>query len=654
MNRWKICSALLALTVAALCVPAANAQNMPVIGVGSSGFFGASALAAINPDPIRGTTSGLCGSRFWTGTVQARDSRTTLTTPNIPLESASGWIAWDNDASPTIICEYMASDNTIGQRLFFGTGATGNATLVLSTSACNTPGGNKISFIWDTATTGLPLAVYNALMGTTDTTCPATQTQHGVHFNAAFTDIRPEDSQFVSNNRVLCNDPNASAFFPPDDKSCMGFGPGVSAPGTAIVSSYSTSSVTPVSYSSAGTDTISGAAIPQYQFVPLGAQALLVFVNTTNSASGGFGNLVSLGTNPLTNVNSHTLSALYAGQGILTRDVYGNPSAGLPSVAVHTLLREPTSGTYTTFEWQVVRQRDGANFQSQESGIAGPSQSGIYTSNCFVQSASAFPPSGSPCSNPVNTTFGSTGGLRSRVIGTGQMISVGNTATLPDSLGYAFWSLGNYGNKQNIRYLTLDGVDALYPSYSLHNGTFPGGVVGQGTTAILPAPTPGQCGGYYNGDGGVTITSFSCNAYTLPTFDGVNSGSYRLWDIIGLEYYGTSPLAPSFSPLNITGFALSAQNQAAPAPVAKIADFLPVTYCGDAACTASLFKHPVNVFRSHYLPSTWVPPFSGQANNGIQSGSVENGGSVAGAIMNRQLEIDFGNIFSLSFTTWVQ
>lgn len=649
MTRWKICSALLVVALAFVCVPASNAQtpSIPIVAVGSSGFFGASGLAAITKDPIRGTTTGLCGDRFWTGTVSAVDARTTLQTPNTPHESASAWIAWDNDSTPTIICVYFAADSIVGQRLFFGQAASGNATLLLPTNACSTPGADKIAFIWDTATVGVPLAVYNALMGTSSTACPADPAVNPVHFNVAFTDVRPEDAQFLGINRVLCNDSNGNANFPTDTKGCLGFGPGVSAPGTAVVSSFSGSSSNSVAYNFTGTDPISHTTIPQSQTVSIGAQAMLVFVNTTNTASGGFGNLVSLGTNPLTNVNRETLGALYTGQAILTRDVYGGPAGALPGVGVHALMREPQSGTYTTFEWQIVRRADSSNDFSQETGILAPTQSG-YTSACFVQSATAYPTSA--CSNPVSTCFGATCGLRARVIGTGQMISVGNTSTLPDSLGYAFWSLGNYGNKLNMRYLTIDGVDPLFPSYSVHNGVFPGGVANQGTAAILAAPAPGQCGGYYNGDGGATITSFSCNGYTLPTFDGIQSGNYRLWNYVRASYYGTSALTPSFSPLNVTGFILSAQNQTAP-PNPVLTDIVPTTFCGDASCTTANLKHPVNVFRSHYSNPSWG---IGVQNNGIQSGSVENGGDVAGAIFNVQTEDDFGSLFGNTFLTYLQ
>jgi hypothetical protein len=641
MKKSKLCYfALLSLAMLMALAPASYAQSIPVVAVGSSGFFGASGIAAISGDSIRGAGP-LCGTRFWTGTLSGIDARTTLTTPVIPAESASAWIAWDNDTTPTIVCTYLAVDSIVGQRLFFGTGSTGNGTLSIPTSACTTPGANKIAFVWDTATVGLPVAVWNALQGgnSTASNCTGSTTLNPVHFNVAFTDVRPEDAQFIGNSRVLCNDANSTAFFPPDDKSCMGYGPGVSAPGPAVVSSYSGASANGVAYAFTGTDPISGITVPASQTLSVAEQAVLIFVNTTNTASGGFGDLVT--NHGLTNVSSHTLSALYTGQVFATRDVLGaNPSAGIPVVFAHALVREPQSGTYTTFEWQVIRQRDGFNANSQETGILGASQPG-YSSGCFVQSATAFPTT--TCSNPVNFCIGSNCALRTRVIGTGQMISVGNTATLPDTIGYAFWSLGNFGNKLNVRYLTLDGVDPLYPSYSVHNGTFPGNVAGQGTVSNTPAPAAGQCGGYFNGNGG-TITTFSCNSYTLPTFDGLQNGSYRNWNYIRASYYGSSAQAPTFSPLNITGYILSAQDQAAPTASPKIPDIVPTAYCANSACSSTI--NPTNVFRSHYSVGGITP------NNGIISGA-EAGGDVAGSVFNIQSEKDTALVGG-TFLSWIQ
>lgn len=671
MNRWKICSSLVALALAAFCVPSALAQtpSIPFVGVGSSGAFGAVSIAMVAGDPVRSITTPLCGARFWTGSASAVDARSTLTTPNIPNEGGTLSVSWDNDTTPTVICAYLSVDSIVGQRLFFGqgTGTSGNATLLIPTTACTTAGANKIGFVWDTATAGLPVAVWNALEGgnSTASNCTGSTTSNPVHFNVAFTDVRSEDAQFVGNQRVLCTDSNSTAGFPPDDKSCLGFntGSGVN-PGTAVVSSLSTSSAQAVFYAFSGTDPISGTTIPAAQEVNVGVQAIIPFVNTIDTSTTGLGTLTSGSTPTLTSVSSHTLSAVYAGNAVLTRDLVGG--SGLGATVLHAMEREPMSGTYTTFEWQVIRQRDGANFQSQESGICAPTQTGCYSANCFTQASSTIPTTA--CSNPVNVCIGASCGLRMRVIGTGQMVSTVNNASwtvggvsgqTPSFMGYAFWSLGNFGGKANLKYLALDGVDALFPGYSIaaggHNGNFAGVVTtsgaAQGVNPIVGAPAVGQCAGYFNGDG-VSISKFSCNSYNLPTFDGLTSGTYRLWNVLRANYYGSAQTA-SFSPLNIAGFILGAQDQTAPTlpQSQRITDFYPTAYSNCSGGTCSGVVNPFNQFRSHYAVTSWG---IGSPNNGVASGSVENGGDVAGAAFNTQTELDFSNLFSNSFLSWVQ
>ncbi|HUN61681.1 MAG TPA: hypothetical protein VMU53_06820 [Candidatus Sulfotelmatobacter sp.] len=666
MNRWKLCSGLLALVAVLLFASAANAQNFPLIAVGSSGIFPSTAIAAVSGDSIRGVTTPLCGSNLWTGSASANDARSALTSPNIPSESGTVWIAWDNSTAPTVICAMLSVDSIVGQRLFFGVAGSPavNGTLVIPTTACSTAGGNKVSFVWDTATTGLPVAVWNALMGgnATNASCSNnTNTLAGQHFNAAFTDIRPEDAEFVGASRVLCTDSNSTAAYPPDDKSCMGFGQGVLSPAVAATSSFSTASAQLSYYNISGTDPISGATVPAYTTFAVGAEPVIVFVNTIDTSSAGFGTLTG-SSHTLTSVGSHELSALYSGSAILTRDLVSGLTPGtLTTNAIHALQREPMSGTYTTFEWQVIRQRDGLNANSQETGIAGPSQTSIYSSACFTASATAFPTVA--CSNPVSTCYGATCGLRTRVIGTGQMVSVGNTASwtanasssaTPSILGYAFWSLGSFGGKANIKYLALHGSDALYPSYATGGGNggygaFPGVPTGQGTSATVSVGS-GQCGGYFNGNSTTGATPFSCNGYNLPTFDGVTSGQYRAWSVLRGVYFGAKQ-TPSFSPLNVAGFIASAQDQASPSLNPRITDFYPVAVCANSSCSSQ--TQLLNVFRSHYALPSWGV---GSPNNGVvAAGGAEVGGDVAGAIFNSQIEADFYQLFSgNSFLSWIQ
>jgi hypothetical protein len=303
MNKSRFFIGLLLAALVVMFAPASRAQtncqsagstiNCNVMAVGSSAIFPSAAIAAVSADPTRGNAA-LCGTNFWTGSAHGIDPRSA----NIPHEGGTVWIAWDNSTTPTVICTYLSVDSIVGQRLFFaqGTGTSGpanNATLLLdSGNPCTTPGGNKVAFMWDTATTGLPSAVYNALQGTTGTTCPAAAAP--VHFTTASTDVSPADALFVANQRVLASDSNSSAQFPADSKGGLGFGSSSCAtPGPAVLSSYSGSSAQSVCYTyvAGQPDPITGTLIPSSTVVSEGALAMIPIINVTNTASGGFGDL---------------------------------------------------------------------------------------------------------------------------------------------------------------------------------------------------------------------------------------------------------------------------------------------------------------------------------------------------------------------------
>jgi hypothetical protein len=90
------------------------------------------------------------------------------------------------------------------------------------------------------------------------------------------------------------------------------------------------------------------------------------------------------------------------------------------------------------------------------------------------------------------------------------MVAAVNSANGSNRLGYAFYSLGAFATAKagNTRYMTLDGVDPLYPSYFSSNGVFP------------------TCTGAFN------FGTFACPAGQAPTFDGLKAGNNRVWNII--------------------------------------------------------------------------------------------------------------------------
>jgi hypothetical protein len=115
--------------------------------------------------------------------------------------------------------------------------------------------------------------------------------------------------------------------------------------------------------------------------------------------------------------------------------------------------------------------------------------------------------------------------------------------------------------------------------------------------------------------------------------------------MVQAQYYGSGALAPTFSPINITGFILGAQDQAAGA-TPRLNDFVPWVFCGNAACS-SIAASPVQVFRSHYGLGGVAP------NNGVVTPSAEAGGDMSGAVLNVQTELD-SSLIGGTFLVWIQ
>jgi ABC-type phosphate transport system substrate-binding protein len=472
--------ALAMVTLASFVLLASNsvAQVVMYNGVGSSAMFNTFAFAArLGTSPVCGTGG---TAHNWTkkngaSVHDARSASISDVTGNI-------WIVWDNSTAPTNICAYLNVDSGVGDRAFF---AVPTATIVLDPADNGSTGDNLVPTPMP-ADESLPSAVFNAL--------------NGAVFNAAMTDIRPEDALFATNRAMAPLTTNRSG---------LGYGPPPI--GVPIQSAFSTKSVLPVGFAITGTDPISGRpARGNFLTTNIGACPVVVFVNKTNHLSGHLGNAL------FTNANRFVLASVLGGPQTTyvsltrTRDLV--PTMGLPSVGLHVLLREPLSGTYNTMEFNVPNSKEIAS--SQEIGVVPPGD------------------------NPLNQTYAS-GGSRQRVVGTGEMVS--EVVNIPDSLGYAFWSFGNFASAvSTTKYLAVDGVDPIRASYS--NGTFP------------TCPTP-PCTG-------------------LLTFPNIKNGTYPIWSI--LRIVTANPIPTGI--LSLIGAAIS--------DATTIPDFVPAT---------QLF-----VFRSHY------------------------------------------------------
>jgi hypothetical protein len=393
-----------------------------VNAVGSTGAFNAFALAADN-------AKSECGTNIWTkkNGGSGIDNRST----SIPANTANIWIVWNN--AETVVCSYLAVDSVIGQQLFM---AVPRGSLSIESSFIGSAGDNLVATLTDAA---LPSTIYNMI--------------NNQVFNCAPSDIRAEDAVFAE-NRVL-------AALNTTNYDGLGYGPGPI--GKTILSSQSSKSVTPVAYAISGKDPISGGTVAPFSSFNIGAQVIVVFVNTTDTAAGG------LGGSGIQNVSRWQLAEILNGSLTRTRDL--SPEGGLPEKGLHVFLREPTSGTYNTMEFNVPRN---VEINSTQELNVNP------TTN-----------------NPLDISEAS-GGTRQRVVGTGEMVStVGATE---DSIGYAFWSTTTFAKVTGTtKYLTVDGSDPLFPTYAVTHGTFP----------TCTAPCPGA----------------------IP-FTNVLDGGYPIWNIL--------------------------------------------------------------------------------------------------------------------------
>src|SRR5262249_42708050 len=157
------------------------------------------------------------------------------------------------------------------------------------------------------------------------------------------------------------------------------------------------------------------AARSGFTTLTVGAQPILVAVGPVPAAS-------NTGIGAAKDINMFTLTLFY--QGVLGRstDLFG-PTVTNP---ITTLVREPLSGTYNTFEYSVANpsQFHGSQDDNNCSGNV------VFSNPMHLQS-----------------TNGQALAYRRRVIGTGQMVAQLQAATVGDDrLGYFFWSAGNAAN----------------------------------------------------------------------------------------------------------------------------------------------------------------------------------------------------------------
>jgi hypothetical protein len=632
MNCRKIAVVAFALAGTLLLASAASATTV-FLGVGSSAQWPTAGIAAISPDPISGA-SAPCGTHIWTGkngkngaTIVGVDPRavTSGSTTTPPYEPGNLWVAWDSSTAPTVVCAYLSVDSVVGLRLYFGqgtggdwtgTGSHGNGTLhfVTGTSAAE-----AIAGITDTDAT-VPCVVASLIDSNPSDTCKSSTP---VPFNVAMTDIRPEDGQYANGRAAqtfgyntggaVCGpNPVLSSFSATNGQICA-FNINTFSNGTSI------------------TDPSSGLTVPAAQTYNFGAAPVIIFGNNNSTGLGGSGC-----TYP-TNILSKTAAKLWSGQIGTGQQAFG---PNVCNAQLSVTQREPTSGTYNTFEFQLVHARDGNSGDTQEENSATntPIVGNPPSGNCPTPPAAFTSPY--TCTNPLVLSSGQNS-IRFRAIGTGEMVNAVNGTTTDvspysDRLGYAFYSLGSFFSSADahVQYFTLQGVDALYSNYNT-SGLF------------------GTCSGALNTSGGST---FKCTTL-LPSFAHILDGTYRVWS----AYRWVAP--PSLASTDIRIQVLTAADDQAHYALNNPANG-GISTANTTITSVADFVDPADlkVFRSHY-PLSVVGPSGIDANDGTNAGfcaadqttcGVEEGGDMAGVVFFVITDVQYYNATGGEFFTNIE
>ena len=483
--------------------------------------------------------------------LQGVDGRnTTLFVP----QNAKAWVTWsttnpdDPTSTPVSVCEYLGVDSIVGLRLFFATNSSGTPA-----GAISIPGGCSASIAGDN-----PSQV--PLFPTADTPMSTSvcSTINGVTFNVAPSDVSAEDGAFQVGRACGAYNSGGTGY----GLTC---GRGGSTP-TIIYSGVggSTGEVQVVDFNIGGTDPISGTAIAHskagsdgapWVSIDGGGQAVLVLVNTNDTSSDGFGWAGSASEPALTNINRPDLGRVYVGAATRTRDLM--PGLGLGSKPLTALVREPLSGTYTTFENQVTRTAEYDHSADQLTNTGGTNilfgvGMGAVTGWTFTAPTAS--------SDLLDAKKTSTSGLKVRVIGTGEMVStvdgVGLTDvagnTLTNQIGFAFFSFGNVkGAIGKAKYLNVDGVDPLFDGANGTNQNPSGEGSGALPACANPCPT------------GVTLTN-------------IKNGSYPIWNILRIVTSASLGSANS-SGVCLTGATVCQLVQEMQASYSQIPDLVPIS-----------------------------------------------------------------------------
>ncbi len=616
------------------------------VGIGSSAQFNTAVYAAI--DVIAGQVAAgnpnftLPANTWTTKTAQISDTRANIAygSSTIQDEGVKGAVVWDNSNVCQVFVIFNA-DSTIGNRCFFAT-AKAVAPALGTYGACYPTEPNSSGSNWPT------VAGVNLVPGITDValagplqtwivTSPAPTAkgqspqaqcaQEGAigattfycFFNAALTDIRPEDALYATTRALSSyNTTNGVSGLGYNNTVCGANAAHPTLVGCAVTDAFNKGgSFNVVSFKLSGTDPITTAAVPAYTTLTTGVAPVVVLASNKDTSTYGLGKTQADGSYLYQDINRKVLGFIFDGTTACAADLlpatpspaaYGGVIPTSSGPGLQAILREPLSGTYNTFEFTGVRTLTGSaatavavskassitwltdDDSSQELDPEGNLTTLGPAENYGDPACTPFPTGAKACGDPLynpSKSAACSGGFRARSIGTGEEVAatlgldnVSGGLSVEDGIGYTFWSYQNIapaatGCETGVsgdvtcssylgHYLTVDAVD---PLFSTEGGSFSPTLGATPENPNGPYNLP-QCGAIANG---ASKNPFPC--MQIP-FTHIYDGKYPLWSqlrIVTLANVTNKVVIPQ-GVINVVGYA---QSEAAPGSTKQISDFVP-------------------------------------------------------------------------------
>ncbi len=520
------------------------------------------------------------------------------------------------------------------------------------------------------------------------------------YFNAAGTDIRPEDALYAF-NRALAT---YNGIVPPATKggtlTGLGYGgqsltngsagcvSGTTLIGCPFIDSFNQGSEFFVAkWALSGSDPIKSGSLPSYATLSVGASPMVIIAGNEDTA-----NLGSTFSDPnsangknynYNNINRQLLTELYSGEATCLNDLQPNaagtaaPNAGIP---LQIVTREALSGTYNTTEWTGIRIQTGgpladnntpnANADNGQEQFNDPNvfPGHFSATDCSYQGAIngigvAYPQSN--CFNPMFLSYdgtdikvgkncqGKSGGtapglpVRLRGVGSGELVNavIGKyNASGVSGSGSATvfnpigYAFWSYGNLNALCTTITGTVCSGSPAWLGHYLTV------DGIDPIFNTPggefdaTPNPSGAY-----NPPVCDFKVTCPTVP-FTHTKDGTYPMWGVLRTVTFATVA-GKLNTPPGVLDMIANEEITADCPPGSLTCTYLPdyVPFLTHVTGSNGVYTGDLNLFvyRSHYKASG----LSVNANNGHTAcaGDFTAVALQGGNVKSPVCLVDFGN-----------